>query len=89
MKFFELELCEIREVMSFLEYLIQQGWQALSVSLSLLLPLNFPVPSVELVEAYLAAIWLESLLEPAVTIPENIINNSQNTGLSAEQIRWN
>jgi hypothetical protein len=55
-KFFELELCEIREVMTFLEYLIQMGWQALSVSLSLLLPLNFPVPWVELVEAYLAAI---------------------------------
>jgi hypothetical protein len=53
-KFFKLELCEI--VMTFLEYLIQQGWQALSVSLSLLLPLNFPVPWVELVEAYLAAI---------------------------------
>jgi hypothetical protein len=55
-KFFELELCEIREVMTFLEYLIQQGWQALSVSLSLLLPLTFPVPWEELVEAYLAAI---------------------------------
>jgi hypothetical protein len=37
----------------FLEYLIQYGWQALSISLSLLVPLNFPLPWVELLEAYL------------------------------------